>query len=215
MPDPEHAFGKLLGRQPSEREMQRLYRVKDALDLKENDALWLVLVALESYDTLYRKYPEMVSAQVSKSAEEQRRLIGAIADAETKRALGTLADAVAKTSETVALRLVQAKWLQWCAMASITLMAFGSLCTLVGYVLGSGKLPWWALPSAGHSFPELILSTMARTPAGWIAGIAAMGLSAAACWRARAEIGQHKRYGLVLGSVVIACMASACLWPLM
>lgn len=215
MPDPEQAFGKLLGRQPSEREMQSLYRVKDALGLKENDALWLVLVALESYDTLYRKYPEMVSAQVSKTAEEQRRLIAAIADAETKRALGTLADAVGKTSETVALRLVQAKWLQWCALASIGLVAFGSLCTFVGYVLGSGKMPWWALPSSERSFPELILSTIARTPAGWMAGIMAVGLSGAACWLARAQIGQSKRYDLIAGSLVIACLASVCLWPLL
>jgi hypothetical protein len=215
MPDIEHAFSKLLGRQPSEREVQSLYRVRDALGLRDNDALWMVLIALESYDSLYRKYPEMISAQVHKSVDDYRAIIATIADAETKRALGTLSEAVARTSETIALRLVQAKCLLWAALATLAITAFGSFCTFIGFILGSGRMPYWAPPPTDLSFPALILSTMARMPAGWLAGIVALFLMIAACWHARRDLLQQRRYGIVLCSVILAGIAFAGIWPLL
>lgn len=214
MADIEHAFGKLLGRQPTEREVQSLYRVKEALGLRDNDALWMVLIALESYDSLYRKYPEMISAEVHKCVDDYRGLARAIAETETKRALGTLADAVGRTSEAIALRLVQAKWLQWMALATLAITAFGAFCTFIGFMLGSGRMPFWAQPSAGQSFPALILSTIAWMPAGWLAGVIALVLAAAACWRARIEVLQQKRYGIVLHSALLVAIALAGIWPL-
>jgi hypothetical protein len=47
----EDSFAKLLGRQPTDADRQRLYRVRDALGLKNNDALWLVLMALQHYES--------------------------------------------------------------------------------------------------------------------------------------------------------------------
>ena len=43
----EEAFAKLLGRQPSEKERERLYRVRDALGIQENDAFWYIVMTLE------------------------------------------------------------------------------------------------------------------------------------------------------------------------
>ena len=37
---------KILGREPTAPELEELLRVRDALDLRDNDALWLVLMAL-------------------------------------------------------------------------------------------------------------------------------------------------------------------------
>ena len=53
MSDLDDSFAKLLGRQPSDAERQSLYRVRDALGLKNNDALWLVLMALQHYQGQY------------------------------------------------------------------------------------------------------------------------------------------------------------------
>ncbi|UUZ54064.1 hypothetical protein LP419_37440 [Massilia sp. H-1] len=102
MANVEKAFARLIGRQPSEAEVKRLYHVRDALGLKENDALWLVLIALESYDAMYRKYPQMIAEHMQCSVEAQRSAIAAMADLETRRALASLSDAVSRTSETVA-----------------------------------------------------------------------------------------------------------------
>lgn len=78
MTDLESSFTQLLGRQASDREKQDLYRARDALNLKDNDAVWLLLMALGHYETLYAKVPAMmakaagdVTAAVQKAAEAQ------------------------------------------------------------------------------------------------------------------------------------------------
>lgn len=51
------SFERLLGHKASDEQVRRLYEVKDALKLGDNDALWTVVLALEHYDSLYREYP--------------------------------------------------------------------------------------------------------------------------------------------------------------
>jgi len=43
----ESAFAKLAGREPSEERRQRSYRIRDALGIKNNDAFWNIVMALE------------------------------------------------------------------------------------------------------------------------------------------------------------------------
>ncbi len=207
MLDVEANFAELLGRQPTEKEIQSLYRAKNALNIRDNDALWLVLMALESYDTLYRKYPEMISGQVSKIVDEQRVVMAAIADAETKKALGSLADTIARTSESIADRLVEAsRWLSW-GWAWFAATAFGTLCMFVGFVLGSGRLPFWAEPNTGQSMVSLVLGTMARTPAGWIASVGAAACALGALWHARNDVAQGRRLRLVFAAAGLLVLA--------
>lgn len=210
----EATFEKLLGRQPSDKEIQSLYRVKNALSIQDNDALWLVLMALESYDTLYRKYPAMISSQVGQIIEDQRAAIAAIADAETKKALGTLANAVSKTSESVAVRLAEASRLQSWGWAWITSAVFGVLCVFVGFVLGSGRLPYWATPVAGQGPLTVITGTLARTPAGWIAAIGGAAASIAALWQVRQDVIEGRRLGLLAGSAALLALSGVFLWPI-
>jgi hypothetical protein len=212
MLDVERTFERLIGRQPSDKEIQSLYRIKGALDIQDNDALWLVLMALESYDTLYRRYPAIIDAQLRKSLEDQRTAIAAIADAETKRALGTLAQAVCRTSERVALRLTQASWLLLGGLAMLAIIMFGSFCTLMGFVLGSGRLPYWASPESHVSFTGLIFSTLARTPAGWVGAIAGISMALAAAWHARQDGGPGSRR-IAAGCAALILLCLAFLWP--
>lgn len=212
MIDVERTFERLIGRQPSEKEIQSLYRVKGALEIDDNDALWLVLIALESYDTLYRRYPAIIDAQLKRSLEDQRMAIAAIADAETKKALGTLAQAVCRTSESVALRLTQASWMLWSGLIMLALVMFGSFCALMGFVLGSGRLPYWATTADHSSFAGLIFSTLARTPAGWIGAIAGVAMALVASWHARHDATSgSKRIAVGCGILVALCLVF--LWP--
>jgi hypothetical protein len=212
MIDVERTFERLIGRQPTDKEIQSLYRVKGALEIQDNDALWLVLMALESYDTLYRRYPAIIDAQLKKSMEDQRATIAAMADAETKKALGSLAQAVCSTSESVALRLTQASWMLWCGLIMLAMVAFGSFCTFMGFVLGSGRMPYWAAPAADASFPGLIFSTLAQTPAGWIGAIAGLFLAMAAAWHMRHDSASgSKRIAVGCCGLILLCLAF--LWP--
>ncbi|MET3132805.1 MFS family permease [Oxalobacteraceae bacterium GrIS 1.11] len=212
MIDVERTFERLIGRQPSDKEIQSLYRVKGALDIQDNDALWLVLMALESYDTLYRRYPAIIDAQLKQSLEDQRATIAAIADAETKKALGALAQAVCRTSASVALRLTQASWMLWSGLLMLAMVMFGSFCALMGFVLGSGRLPYWASSREHASFAGLIFSTLARTPAGWIGAIAGIVLALAAAWHARRD-GESGGWRIAAGCCVLVALCLAFLWP--
>jgi hypothetical protein len=50
--DLDDSFAQLLGHQPSDKERQDLYRVRDALKLKSTDAVWTLLMVLQHYQTL-------------------------------------------------------------------------------------------------------------------------------------------------------------------
>lgn len=212
MIDVERTFERLIGRQPTDKEIQSLYRVKSALEIQDNDALWLVLMALESYDTLYRRYPAIIDAQIKKTMEDQRVMIAAIADAETKKALGTLAQAVSRTSESVALRLTQASWMLWSGLVMLTMVVFGSFCTLMGFILGSGRMPYWASRTEHSSFIGVIFSTLARTPAGWIGAIAGLSLALIAAWHVRQNSTAGNRR-ITVGCCGLVLLSLAFLWP--
>ncbi len=212
MIDVERTFERLIGRQPTDKEIQSLYRVKGALEIQDNDALWLVLMALESYDTLYRRYPAIIDAHLTKTMQDQRVMIAAMADAETKKALGTLAQAVCSTSESVALRLTQASWMLWSGLILLTMVVFGSFCTLMGFVLGSGSLPYWASRAEHPSFLGLIFSTLARTPAGWIGAIAGLSLALVAAWHVRQNSASGVKR-IAVGCCALVLLSLAFLWP--
>lgn len=212
MLDVERTFERLIGRQPSDKEIQSLYRVKGALEIEDNDALWLVLMALESYDTLYRRYPAIIDAQLKKSMEDQRVAIAAIADAETKKALGTLAQAVCKTSESVALRLTQASWMLWSGLIMLAMVMFGSFCTVMGFILGSGRLPYWAAPAEHTWFAGLIFATLARTPAGWIGAIAGCSMTLVAAWHVRQNDASGAKR-IAVGCCALIALSLIFLWP--
>lgn len=211
MVEVEATFEKLIGRQPSPKEIQSLYRVKNALNIRDNDALWMVLMALESYDTMYRKYPGQIASQVSQIVEQQRLVIAETADAETKRALGTLADAVARTSQSIASQVAEASRLQSWGWACIGFVAFGALCMVVGFILGTGRIPYWAIVRPGDGPVEILLGTFARTPAGWIAAIGGAAAALSAAWRSR---GGGLKLRTWAAPVFLLCLSAACLIPI-
>lgn len=168
MDDIESSFKALLGRQPSDKEVERLYRVKNALNIRDNDAMWMILMALESYDTLYSKYPALIAGQVDVVIEKQRELIAEIVDAESKKALSTLSSAVAQTSQLVAMQVADtARWQAW-GWVCFGLIGFGALCLTAGFVLGSGNMPFWALTHQSSNPFEIVISVLMKAPVGWL-----------------------------------------------
>ena len=62
----DSAFVKLVGRQPTDQERLKLYHVKDALQLSPDDSLWIVLIVLEHYSTLYETIPNKINKIVER-----------------------------------------------------------------------------------------------------------------------------------------------------
>lgn len=133
MSELDDSFSKLLGRQPSDAERQQLYKVRDALGLKNNDALWLVLMALQYYQGQYEKFPQVI-AQAAKDTLVNFKVT---ADATVKAAKADLAKAVASAAHEVAHNTSAKQMWQWAAGC----IAVAFLC--VG-VFG------WCMHSSGH-----------------------------------------------------------------
>lgn len=129
MNDLDDAFARLLARQPTDAERQRLYQVRDALDLKNNDALWLVLIALQHYDNMYARFPELIKQAAVQTLLEFQETANSTLDATKAAAKADLAKAVAATASSVArLTIVRqaAIWMAIClSVCGIVLGVFG------------------------------------------------------------------------------------------
>jgi hypothetical protein len=213
MAELESAFERLLGRQPTEQEVQGLYRVKNALDIRDNDALWLVLMALQSYDSLYRKYPNMMAEEMNKIVEAQRTLVASMVEAETKRAFRSLAEAVSTTSTTIAATVAESSRLLSWGWMLLGLLGFGGLCMFAGALLASGQPPFWARGVAGDGVLAMMLDTLGRTPAGWIAAVGGAAAGLGTIWRLRIEILSGKRIGLLVSAAGLIALSIALLVP--
>lgn len=134
MNDLDLAFEKLLGRQPSDTDRQNLYRVRDALGLKNNDALWLVLMALQSYDEKYKAVPD----RIEKAAAAAAQGAASQAQAQVNQAVASLVPAVEKAVEKAAAGAVQRVQLgtSFFSVWAGTIMLAISMG--LGWVLGSG-----------------------------------------------------------------------------
>jgi hypothetical protein len=70
--DLDSNFALLLGRQPTDRERQQLYRVRDALKLRSTDSVWLLLMVLGHYETLYEKFPGLIASAAKEAVTSVR-----------------------------------------------------------------------------------------------------------------------------------------------
>ena len=167
----EEAFAKVLGRQPSEDERGRLYRIRDTLGLRDNDAFWYIVLVLEHYDSLYRDYPGQIRDEARKTIEEARRAFAAAAEVEAAKAQTALAQQVAETSVVIARKLAERPvGVQGVTAMFAAAVAFGALCMTAGAKVAGGDWPLGWSRSGGASIAALVLGA----PAGWM--VFALGL---------------------------------------
>jgi hypothetical protein len=160
----ENAFAKVLGRQPSEAERERLYRVRDALQLGENDAFWYIVMILEHYDALYAGYPVRMAQAAEEAVTKARGAFEAAALAETAAARRMLAEEVRRVAAKSAGGLERYTAAIAGVLASV--VVFGAICMGAGLALGRGGGQLLAPAAAGVGWP--LLSGVLRMPAGWM-----------------------------------------------
>ena len=117
----DEAFATVKNRQPTDKERQHLMRERDALGVKDNDALWRLLVVLGHYETLYAEIP----TRIAKVASDVTANVKAAAEAELKtaaaRTRAELAKSVAQTALDIADRRASVNRLQWIASCTVVL----------------------------------------------------------------------------------------------
>ena len=122
---PLSSFERLLGRAATERERDQLRRVQAELGLRDNDALWLVIFALQYYEGLYRQFPKAIAAEAQRVLSETRETAKATIRAGAESAKADLAKTIAITARHVARDVAQRQMVQW---------------LVVGMLVGAGLL---------------------------------------------------------------------------
>jgi hypothetical protein len=165
----EDTFAKLMGRQASEAERTRLYRLRDALGLRDNDAFWSIVMALEHYDSFFRQYPAQLAEQTGRCIENARAAFAVAAAREAAQVQRVLSEKVAETSVEIARKLAEAPLrLHRVTAVLAALVAFGALCVHAGYSLALADKPFWVARTESTSGLSRSLAIVLSLPAGWM-----------------------------------------------
>ena len=99
---------KLLGREPSGPELAEFVRVRDALGLRDNDALWLVLLALQhqrrQFETAIEGQRRAFEASVDRRLEETRQTTDALVESARSRFLAQFPAALKQAARRVSIK---------------------------------------------------------------------------------------------------------------
>jgi hypothetical protein len=143
----EEAFAKLLGRHPSEKERERLYRVRDALRIQENDAFWHIVMTLEHYDSLYDGYPAKMAQAAEEAIARARGAFEAAAVAESVAVRRLLAEEVRRVAAKSGEGLSWFVGVVGAVLAAV--VVFGAIYVSAWFALGSGRGLSAAGPTSG------------------------------------------------------------------
>jgi hypothetical protein len=113
MSDLEDTFAKLLGTQPTDKDRQDLYRVRDALGLASNDALWLVLMALQHYQSQYEAFPARIEDAARRTLQKFENAADARARTAAESARQQVTDAAAMAAWDVVRKVETRERLKW------------------------------------------------------------------------------------------------------
>ena len=121
-------------------ERQVFLRERDALNLKDNDALWLLLMVLGHYETLYGRFPSLIAKAAADVTENAKAAAEAELKAAAARTRAELAKSVAQTALDIADRVASTKRSKWAltgfALAAAIFVGVGSAMYRAGSQLG-------------------------------------------------------------------------------
>lgn len=184
---------RLLERELSSEEKERLHRVQDAFGISDNDALWELITAME----YQRKYYDELPGKISQAATEIFNGLSQAAQNEVALAQGKLAESVVKHAERLSWESHIRTLLMWGTLALVFLLLHGSLLMWLGFQIGSGQ----TLP------PAMLL----RMPVGFVlAGIGLFGGILFGTYAARSfsegKPGWKKSLGIASGIVLVSML---------
>ncbi len=143
-------LGKACGRKLSEAEAARLREVGSRLNLRDDDALWPLLAAMEYQRVYYEALPEKI-AGASRAIMDG---MAAAAEKETAAAQARLTASVVKEARNLASKIQYGKLVPMWLLALICLLAYGSLMLWAGFRIDTGR--------------DMPLAAVLHMPSGWL-----------------------------------------------
>ena len=162
------SYQNLLGRKPTDREIQRLKGIRDGLEIADNDAFLIMVIICESYNESYRQIPEAIARAATAAAESAANQATENIHFAIKQLVPSVEKAVARAAEKAVNRAQLAQGMMIILLGCIIIGAI--IC--VSFVLGSGTLlrlqnhkidlgTFWSLTQwgimAGLVVPPLVL----------------------------------------------------------
>lgn len=160
------AFEAAFQRKPTQEEVDRLARVMNVLDVRENDAIMVLMIVLEFYNGLYSSMPGRIEVAAKTAVRETQETTRRVAATAAQLAHSDLVEQLGKAVNQVASDA--AKKQQWKALAigigaaSISLLITGWMAFDQGKEAGYGA----AIKVARN---ESAAATWANTPEGQLA----------------------------------------------
>ena len=143
-------LGKACGRELSEAEAARLREAGSRLNLREDDALWPLLAAMEYQRVYYEALPDKI-AGASRAIMDG---MAAAAEKETATAQARLTDSVVEEARNLASKIQYGKLVPMWLLALICLLAYGSLMLWAGFRIDTGR--------------NIPLVAILHMPSGWL-----------------------------------------------
>ncbi len=143
-------LGKACGRELSQAEAARLREVGNRLNLREDDALWPLLAAMDYQRIYYEALPEKI-AGASRAIMDG---MAAAAERETAAAQARLTDSVVKEAEYLASKIQYSRLVPLWLLALICLLAYGNLMLWAGFRIDTGR--------------DMPLAAVLHMPSGWL-----------------------------------------------
>ncbi len=143
-------LGKACGRELSEAEAARLREIGNSLNLREDDALWPLLAAMEYQRVYYEALPDKI-AEASRAIMDG---MAAAAEKETATAQARLTDSVVEEARNLASKIQYGKLVPMWLLALICLLAYGSLMLWAGFRIDTGR--------------NIPLVAILHMPSGWL-----------------------------------------------
>ena len=126
---------KLLDRELTADEIDRIHRIKDTLNIADNDALWDIIIAMEYQRSFYEEIPEKISTATTNILQQ----LASAAEKETALAQNRLTASVVAQAQKLATKISMITWVYLGGFTLAALLLYGSLLLWAGYSIGSGQ----------------------------------------------------------------------------
>ncbi|WP_230607469.1 DUF6753 family protein [Xanthomonas euvesicatoria] len=154
------------GRELTDAEANRLLHMQRLLGIDNNDALWVVMLALEHYQQLYEAMPPRIEAAGEVAVKRVKETADAVAAAAAATAQSELSGELARSVREVASQTARKQQWQWVAIG-LVVAAVSTICA--GWVgFDKGKTAGVAIGYA-EARSEAAAASWAATPDGRMA----------------------------------------------
>jgi hypothetical protein len=126
--DWQSGFEKLCGRKPSDKEIQAALTIQNNFGIRDNDAIFPLLIVLGYYQTAYDKVPDTIKESCQQMLNSFKATAERTAQTAVESAKADMAKAVASTAQDVARNVAaKGKW-KWAAgCVALVALALGSI----------------------------------------------------------------------------------------